>query len=770
MTNQKEIKLDSNQPLVKEDRLSSLKKKQKSGSSKFFNLRTKATLLAIAIGVIPVATVGVLAYSVLERSLTKEIGEEQIGKTAIAANDVTRFLESRVNEIDALAQDSLLVDAKFRDKATQREKIAVLNNFKNKLEFYNSVIFYNLKGEQEFKAVSYNLGKENLAKSDYFQEAIKSQKITINDPGLSKDSGQLRIEFAAPVKDVDTGKLIGVLKVVIPGNYIKDLFEVYQQQDQHWNLVNAEGTVFAGDRANNLNQSIANLFPALTRLHQAKEKGMVRVNVNNANSSNSSETVNQQVDKVDKNGKQISQNDGKQLVTYVAAPAPEKFPDLHIGTILTKSENIALAPIKNLAWTIFLGTVIAALLVAAIAAYLASRATVPIIDAVKAVQKIGEGKLDTRLTINSNDELGELSSNINLMTEQIQTSLQEQKELAALQLLEKEKLELAIYTLLDEVSDATEGDLTVRANLDSMELSTVADLFNAIIGNLQDIAIEAKQSTSQMGFSLKQNESAIRLLAEQAIAEARETRDTLTSIKQMSLSIQAVSTNARQAEQIADDTYNTVVSSTGNMDLTVNSILELRTTVGETAKKMKRLGESSQKISQAVSFIEEIALKTNVLAINASVEAGRAGEFGQGFTIVAEQVGALAEQSAAATKEIASIVAAIQAETQEVNQAMELGTIQVVETTRLVETTKQSLGQALEKSLTINQLMESISQSTVSQAATSENVINLMQKIASLSEATSQSSSQVVQSIMEAAKVAEKLEFAVAQFKVAESS
>ena len=112
---------------------------------------------------------------------------------------------------------------------------------------------------------------------------------------------------------------------------------------------------------------------------------------------------------------------------------------------------------------------------------------------------------------------------------------------------------------------------------------------------------------------------------------------------------------------------------------------------------MKRLGESSQKISQAVSFIEEIALKTNVLSINASVEAGRAGEYGQGFTIVAEQVGALAEQSAQATKEIASIVAAIQAETQEVNQAMESGTTQVVETTRLVETTKQSLGQVLEK-------------------------------------------------------------------------
>ena len=302
-----------------------------------------------------------------------------------------------------------------------------------------------------------------------------------------------------------------------------------------------------------------------------------------------------------------------------------------------------------------------------------------------------------------------------------------------------------------------------------MELSTVADLFNAIISNLQDIAIEAKQSSNQVGFSLKENESAIRTLAEQAIAEAQETRDTLLSVEQMSLSIKAVADNANQAEKIADDTYSTVVNSTSNMDLTVNSILDLRTTVGETAKKMKRLGESSQKISQAVSFIEEIALKTNVLAINASVEAGKAGEYGEGFTIVAEQVGALAEQSAAATKEIAKIVAAIQTETQEVNQALESGTIQVVETTRLVENTKESLGLVLEKSQAINQLMESIAQSTVSQTMTSENVTNLMQKIARLSEASSQSSARVAQSIVDTAEVAAKLESTVAQFKVAES-
>lgn len=384
--------------------------------------------------------------------------------------------------------------------------------------------------------------------------------------------------------------------------------------------------------------------------------------------------------------------------------------------------------------------------------------------------KIAEGNSGIRLeAINRQDEIGILSQNLNEMAENIDANLEARKLEVEEQRHQKEQLETAIYTLIQEVSDASDGDLTVRANLDSIELSTVADLFNAIIDNLQEIAVKARKSTSQVGSALKQSEESIRRLAKQAILETRETRNTLVSVEQMSQSIQEVAENANQAEKIADDTYNTVLNSTHDMDLTVDSILKLRTTVGETAKKMKRLGESSQKISQVVSFIEEIALKTNVLAINASVEAGRAGEYGQGFTIVAEQVGALAEQSVSATKEISKIVSAIQAETKEVNQAMESGTVQVVESTRLVESTKQSLKQVLEKSQAINQLMGSISQTTVSQANTSQNVTNVMQKIADLSENTSESSKKVAKSIFETAKVARELESTVAQFKVAES-
>ena len=234
----------------------------------------------------------------------------------------------------------------------------------------------------------------------------------------------------------------------------------------------------------------------------------------------------------------------------------------------------------------------------------------------------------------------------------------------------------------------------------------------------------------------------------------------------MTDSIKSVATSANQASEIASNAYIVAQEGTEAMAQTVTSILNLRTTVGESAKKMKRLGESSQKISQVVTLIEEIALKTNLLAINASVEASRAGEQGRGFTVVAEQVGALAEQSALATREIAQIVAAIQAETKDVAQVMELGTAQVVDGTRYVEATKQKLNQVLQSSQEINTLMRSISTATVSQAETAFAVTQLMQQVTVASEERSVFSSQMASSMQETSQVAKNLEEKVAQFQV----
>jgi methyl-accepting chemotaxis protein len=364
------------------------------------------------------------------------------------------------------------------------------------------------------------------------------------------------------------------------------------------------------------------------------------------------------------------------------------------------------------------------------------------------------------------DEIGVLTRSLNEMAKNVDANFETQKQETERQQQQKELLEKEIIQLIDELQDAVDGDLTVRASLSSMEMSTVADLFNAIIDSLRDIAIQVKESSTEVTSALQDNQESIQLLEQLAVEETEQARNTLASVEKMSDSIEQVANNANQAAHLADDAYQETQAGTNAMDETVSSILNVRSTVGETAKKIKRLGESSQKIAEVVSLIEDIALKTNLLAINASVEASRAGEQGQGFTVVAEQVGVLAEQSKKATKKIANIITIIQAQTQEVAQAMELSTSQVVDTTNLVDSTKQRLLKVLERSNSINELMKTISQSTVSQAETSKTVTELMQKIAQQSEARLISSAEITKSIQATAEVAQQMESTVKQFKV----
>ena len=381
-------------------------------------------------------------------------------------------------------------------------------------------------------------------------------------------------------------------------------------------------------------------------------------------------------------------------------------------------------------------------------------------------QTASAGNLDTRASIEGSSETQILGESFNNLLEQIQSLIQQQTELTEEQRQERETLENEITELMEEVGSAADGDLSVRAKLIPGDVGIVADLFNAIIENLRDIAVNVKESTGTVSQSLLTNEQQIRALAERAIAEANSLQAAMEAVEEMDQSIQTVADNAGQASVLTSDTYETALVGAQSMGETADSIVELRSTVGETSKKIKRLGESAQKIAQAVSLIDEIALKTNLLAVNASVEASRAGELGQGFTAVAEQVGALAEQSAGATKTIAQIVAEIQTETQEVVTAIETGTAQVVNSSQQVKTTQQQLEQVLAKSEQINQLMQEISASTTNQTMVSKAVTELMQKATQTSEQQSQTSAQVAQAIQGTAQVAQELQASVEQFKV----
>jgi methyl-accepting chemotaxis protein PixJ len=619
--------------------------------------------------------------------------------------------------------------------------------------------------------IAYNAPTSDFVQSDEeWWQIGKEQGAQLLEPKFDESANTVVLELVNSIRSTKSGELLGVTKVGLSldslNKLLQELVEIELSQSEQIQIIDtasgkALDTIIAGQAealgevlggqpinevatlwANTLLANPQNPEQALPALQNQPGIANVRITKSGTDSDRS-------ILSFEREGRlfQVLTVSGTKLVVVAS---------------ITQQEVAAAG--QNLMVILGLVAIVLGAAAAGVIVLLAKQLSSPLANLTAKAQQVASGDLSAVADLEGTVETVILADNFNNLVNQVGKLLVEQEEIAQQQRQEKEALENGIYQLLDEVGNAIDGDLTVRASLSSMEMSTVADLFNAIIDNLNDIAKRVKHSSVQVGSSLGENEESIQLLAQQAEAETKETRKALTSVQQMSQSIQEVAKNAAQASNLAKDAYSVTQQGTQAIDETVNSILNLRTTVGETATKMKYLEESSKKISQVVSLIEEIALKTNLLAINA----GRAGEHGQGFSIFGKQLGALAEQSVTATKEIAQIVAAIQLETQEVAQAMELGSNQAIDSTRLVQSTKQRLSKVLERSESINELMQSISEATISQTDTSRTVTQLMQQIAQQSEQRLASSQQISQSMQGTVQVAKSLEEAVEQFKVTE--
>ncbi len=329
----------------------------------------------------------------------------------------------------------------------------------------------------------------------------------------------------------------------------------------------------------------------------------------------------------------------------------------------------------------------------------------------------------------------------------------------------KQQLQGRALQLLQEVDPLSQGDLTIRAKVTEDEIGTIADSYNATIASLQKLVNQVKTVAKEVETTADNSKNRVEKLAQESVEQAESMSQTVGYIQDMNESIRSVSERASQAQEIVKQAGQTINLGDDAMNQAVLKINTLQKTVTETEQKVKRLGESSQEISQVLNSISRFAAQTHLLALKASIEAARAGEQGKGFAVIADEVRSLATQSATATADIENFVAKIQLETAEVVEAMSSGTQQVAEGTKLVQQTRHSLDSVTAASNEIRKLVTEIAESAMQQSETSNLVRENIANVAVTAQENSQSATQVSEEIKQLLTVAAKLQTGIDQFK-----
>ena len=325
----------------------------------------------------------------------------------------------------------------------------------------------------------------------------------------------------------------------------------------------------------------------------------------------------------------------------------------------------------------------------------------------------------------------------------------------------------AILRLMDELGELAEGNLAINASVTEDITGAVADSINYTVEELRSLVRGINNATVQMDQAANQAGQVSESLQQAARRQTEEIEETSAAVVNLAQSVQQVSGNAAESARVAEQSLAAAEKGQQAVANAIASMNGLREQIQETSKRIKRLGESSQEIGEIVELISDITEQTNVLALNAAIQAASAGEAGRGFSVVAEEVQRLAERSADATKQIAAIVKTIQSDTHDTVAAMEVSTQGVVEGAKLSDAAGRTLAEIGDVSKKLAGLIADISSATQSQAESTAKVAETMQDIKAISAQTTSGTQQTADSIGGMKQLAQELKSSVAGFKLA---
>jgi twitching motility protein PilJ len=331
-----------------------------------------------------------------------------------------------------------------------------------------------------------------------------------------------------------------------------------------------------------------------------------------------------------------------------------------------------------------------------------------------------------------------------------------------------ERNQNAILRLLDELADLADGDLTTTATVTEDFTGAIADSINFTIDQLRILVARINETAVNVSAAAQQTQQTALHLAEASEHQAQEIAGASAAVNEMAVTIDQVSANAAESAAVAERAVSIAGNGAKVVQNTINGMDTIREQIQDTSKRIKRLGESSQEIGDIVSLINDIADQTNILALNAAIQASMAGDAGRGFAVVADEVQRLAERSAAATKQIEALVKTIQNDTNEAVISMEQTTSEVVRGARLAQDAGVALEEIENVSSNLAELIQNISNAARQQASSAGHISNTMNVIQEITTQTSAGTSATAQSIGNLAEMALDLRESVAGFKLPE--